>query len=172
MLSAPAEAVSCRPAAASSTACSPFAAPSWRSAVHAAAPSPPPPPTSAPAAVFAAGSRSATLPIAGSVALNRRVSLSFHGTCPTLLLSAASSHARLPKAHGADPTDSGHPCEKDGYPASNTAPRRRSAPCASPLPSATRAENVSCCISSPNRKHSVMRRRAARPPILQENGHP
>src|ERR1039457_4282170 len=101
MLSAPAEAVACRPAAASSTACSPFAAPSWCSAVHAAAPSPPPPPTSAPAAVFAAGLRSATLPIAGSVALNRRVSLSFHGTCPTLLLSAASSHARLPKAHGA-----------------------------------------------------------------------
>src|ERR1022692_2323466 len=99
MLSAPAEAVACRPAAASSTACSPFAAPSWCSAVHAAAPSPPPPPTSAPAAVFAAGSRSATLPIAGSVALNRRVSLSFHGTCPTLLLSAASSHARSPKAH-------------------------------------------------------------------------
>src|ERR1035438_8960300 len=69
-------------------------------AVHAAVPSPPPTPRTAPAAGFAEGSRSATLLIAGLGAINRRVTLSFHGTCPTLLLSAASSHARLPKAHG------------------------------------------------------------------------
>src|ERR1035438_8151996 len=68
-------------------------------AVHAAVPSPPPTPRTAPAAGFAEGSRSATLLIAGLGAINRRVTLSFHGTCPTLLLSAASSHARLPKAH-------------------------------------------------------------------------
>src|SRR5712692_2296818 len=99
MLVPPAEAVAYWPAAVSSTACNPCAAPWWCSAVHAAGPSPPPHPTSAPAAEFAADSRSATLPIAGLVAINRRVSLSFHGPCPTLLLSAASSHACLPKAH-------------------------------------------------------------------------
>src|SRR6266581_810458 len=49
---APVESSGCKPATASSTACNPFAAPSWCSAVHAAAPSPPPPPRSAPAVFF------------------------------------------------------------------------------------------------------------------------
>src|SRR5712692_746674 len=89
----------CTPATASSTVCNPFAAPSWCSAVHAAAPSPPPPPRSSPAGAFAAGSRSATLLIAGSVAISLRVLLSFHRTCPTVLLTDPSSHARLPEAH-------------------------------------------------------------------------
>src|SRR5579864_3715464 len=100
MLAPPTEVVACRPAAVSSTAYNPCAAPSSCSAAHAAVPSPPPTPRTAPAAGFAADSRSATLLIAGLVAINHRVTLSFHGTCPTLLLSAASSHARLPKAHG------------------------------------------------------------------------
>ena len=48
---------------------------------------------------FAAGSRSATLRIAGLAAINRRVPLFSHETCPTVLLTPASSHARLPKGH-------------------------------------------------------------------------
>src|SRR5882724_92593 len=89
----------CTPATASSTACNPCAAPWWCSAVHAAAPSPPPPPRSSPAGAFAAGSCSATPLIAGSVAISLRVLLSFHRTCPTVLLTDPSSHARLPEAH-------------------------------------------------------------------------
>src|SRR5260370_34880954 len=103
MLAAPTEAVACRPAAVSSTACNPCAAPSWYGAVHAAVPSPPPTPRTAPAAGFAAGSRSAPLLIAGLVGINRRVTLSFHGEYPTLQISARSVHAVLPK--NPDPLD-------------------------------------------------------------------
>src|SRR5271165_7230966 len=87
-------------ASASSSACNPCAASWWCSAVHGVVPSPPPPPRSAPVAGCAADSRSATVLIAGSVAINRRVLLPFRGTCPTLLLNPESSHAPLPKAHG------------------------------------------------------------------------
>ncbi len=86
-------------ATASSAACSPCVAPWWCSAVHAVAPSRPPPPRPAQAAGFAAGSLFSTLPIADSVVINRRESLSSHGTCFTVLLAAAFSHALLPKAH-------------------------------------------------------------------------
>src|SRR5208337_5326000 len=86
-------------ASASSSACNPCAASWWCSAVHGVVPSPPPPPRSAPVAGCAADSRSATVLIAGSVAINRRVLLPFRGTCPTLLLNPESSHAPLPKAH-------------------------------------------------------------------------
>ena len=64
-------------------------------------PFPPPPPRTSPAVVTATVARYAIVPIAASVAINRRVSLLSRRTCPTVLLTTIPRHARLPKAHDA-----------------------------------------------------------------------
>src|ERR1039457_3472912 len=88
-----------RATSASSNACSPYATPWLWGAVHTVLPCRPPLPRTLPGGVIEKFACYAIVPNAASVAINRRELLLSRGTCPTVQLTAGSSHARLPKGH-------------------------------------------------------------------------
>src|ERR1039457_6793792 len=90
-----------RATSASSNACSPYATPWLWGAVHTVLPCRPPLPRTLAGGVIEKFACYAIVPDAASVAINRRELLLSRGTCPTVQLTAGSSHARLPKGHGA-----------------------------------------------------------------------